>query len=82
MLRIDKNVHVKSDLADRIFDKIFKVDNKILEVAVKNFEKEYIVVWKNENKLNYNELWKEQDLRPRRQQWDWDLQARRLKMVK
>jgi len=69
MLRIDKNVHVKLDLADGVFDKILKADYKILD-AVKNFEKEYIVVWKDENKLNYNELWKEQDLRPRPQQWD------------
>ena len=81
MLRIDKNVHVKPDWADGIFDKILKVDNKILEAA-KNFEKEYTVVWKDENKLNYNELWKEQDLRPRPQQWDWDLQVPRLKMAK
>jgi len=81
MLRIDKNVHVKPDLADRIFDKILKVDNKIFEAA-KNFEKEYTVVWENKNKLNYNELWKEQDLRPRRQQWDWDLQVPLLKIAK
>lgn len=81
MLRIDKNVHVKPDWADGIFDKILKVDNKILEAA-KNFEKEYIVVWKDENKLNYNELWKEQDLQHRRQQWDLDLQVPRLKMAR
>ena len=81
MLKIDKNVHVKSDWADGIFDKILKIDNKILEAA-KNFEKEYIVVWKDENKLNYNELWKEQDLRSHPQQWDWDLQVHRLKMAK
>lgn len=82
MLRIDRNVHVKSDLTDRIFDKILKVDNKILEAAVKIFDKEYTVVWEDKNKLNYNELWKEQDLRPRHQQWDWDLQVPRLKMAK
>ncbi len=81
MLKIDKNVHVKPDLLDGIFDKILKVDNKILEAA-KNFEKEYIVVWKDENKLNYSELWKEQDLQPRRQQWDLDLQVPRLKMAR
>lgn len=81
MLRIDKNVHVNPDWTDGIFDKILKVDNKILEAA-KNFEKEYIVVWKDENKLNYSELWKEQDLRPRPQQLDWDHQLPLVKMVK
>lgn len=80
MLKIDKNVHVKLDLGDGIYD-ILNIDNKILEAA-KNFEEEYTVVWEDKNKLNYNELWKEQDLRPRPQQWDWDLQVPRLKMAK
>ena len=80
MLKIDKNVHIKLDLGDGIYD-ILNIDNKILEAA-KNFEEEYTVVWEDKNKLNYNELWKEQDLRPRPQQWDWDLQMPRLKMAK
>lgn len=80
MLKIDKNVHIKLDLGDGIYD-ILNIDNKILEAA-KNFEEEYTVVWEDKNKLNYNELWKEQDLRPRPQQWDWDLQVPQLKMAK
>lgn len=81
MLRIDKNVHVKSDLTEGIFDKILKPDNKFLE-GVKNFEKEYMVVWKDKNKLNYNELWKAPDLQPLHQQLDWEHQVLQVKMEK
>ncbi len=80
MLKIDKNVHVKLDLSDGIYD-ILKIDNEILEAA-KKFEKEYIVVWEDKNKLNYNKLWKEQDLRRPRQQWDWGLQVLLVKMAR